>query len=398
MRARLASLDWRVAATLVIWVAVLWLLSWAAVSLSGIQSGWVGDPNVERFTIETQPVWQYVWARWDGQWYMVIAYGGYDVTRASVAFFPLYPLLLAAAHTLTSLPYAGAGLLVSYVCLGFGLYYLYRLARLDLDRDDTARTIITLALYPTAFFLLAVYTESLVLFLLCASLYYARMGRWWLVVPFAYAAGLAKVTGLILASALLCEVLLGSENNPQEREGKGWRSLLNPRQWLSRITLPKAAAVAAAPLGVLTYSAYLTLEYGEPLRFASMQSMWRGEGTLLEKLWAQISYHWHYSFTAEDLPRLGDTLALVVMALLSMYLARRVRLSYALLTGLFAALVVVSGDLMSLNRFMVSLGPVFIGMASATRRTPRTWVAMLVAFAAVQAYYALRFFLWKWVD
>src|SRR5207253_7773676 len=48
-----------------------------------------------------------MWSRWDTGWYLEIAKSGYSYRPgypSSVAFFPLYPLLIRAEHTIFHLP------------------------------------------------------------------------------------------------------------------------------------------------------------------------------------------------------------------------------------------------------------------------------------------------------
>jgi hypothetical protein len=372
-----------------------------ATSLFGIRHDWFGEPDALRFTQETQPFGLYVWARWDGQWYMSIASGGYgSVPYYATAFFPLYPLLIAGVHAVTSLPWAGSGIVVSYACLAGAIVYLYKLARLDLGRDLSVRACIVLLLYPTAFFLLAVYTESLLLFLTTAALYYARTGRWWLVALFAYAAGLAKIASVVLAVALAFEALLGEKNSPALAKRESWRNLLKPRDLLTGLTPAKVAALLAVPAGILSYMVYIYGRMGDPLVFVKAQSaeFWRGNAPIWETQWNLLAYYFSSGLSHYDLPRLGDLIALALLVVMLFYLARNVRLSYAAFVGAFLLVVVLSRDVFSLNRFILTIAPVFIGLASAARRTPRTWAALLVVFVGLQIYFALRFFLWQWVD
>jgi|GEM_PF-5610853 len=399
----LSRVDWRIPATLFVWILGLWLLSWVAVAASGITSTWMGEPTAAHFNQEREPLALYIWSRWDGQWYLNIAYGGYGTIPYDAPFFPTYPMLVAAMHAITNLPLAGDALLVSYIFLALGLVYLYKLARLDLDRGLTTRAIITLILFPTAFFLISVYAESLLLFLFCAGLYYARLGRWWLVVPLAFAAGLTKIMAFALVLALIFEALLGDANAPGRLKAANWRYLLNPvrlaRLLVSRLNVAKLAAIAAAPAGLFTYMMFLYWRYGDPINFITVQPIrfWRVRRTFLEQMGFLWNRYFNQGISAADLPKLSDMLVMLFLVGLVIYLALNLRLSYAAFITGFLIVIVMSGDTLSLNRYMLEMAPAFIGIAALSRRMPRTWAAMLVIFVPMQIYFALYFFLWNWV-
>src|SRR5918998_4831508 len=108
-----------------------------------------------------------IWAHWDGAWYSRIAAEGYE-TYASTAFFPLYPLLMRSFAELFGGPLSlGAlslwGVLISLLALPFALYFIYHIALHQWTEQTARRTILALCLFPTTFFLNAVYTESLFL-------------------------------------------------------------------------------------------------------------------------------------------------------------------------------------------------------------------------------------------
>ena len=385
------------------WIFALWFLSWAAVEVSGISPTWIGEPTAGHFNQETEPLSLYVWSRWDGQWYLNIAYGGYGTIPYDGPFFPMYPMLIVGVHAITHFPLAGDGLIVSYFFLALGLVYLYKLARLDLNRGMAERAIITLILFPSAFFLVSVYTESLLLFLFCAALYYARLGRWWIVAPFALAAGLTKITAFALLLALLCEALSSDKTSSGEGKAGAWRQFLHairsPRLLLSRLTPAKMIALAAAPVGLLSYMVFLYWRYGDPINFVTVQPIrfWRVRRTFLEQVWILVTQFFGKGISAGDLPKLFDILLIVILSGLAIYLAWKMRLSYAALVVGFLIIIVMSGDTLGLNRYILQMGPVFVGLAALTRHIPRTWAAMLILFVPLQIYFALRFFLWNWV-
>ena len=132
-----------------------------------------------------------IWARWDAEWYLLIADKGYDVgdelaklglayeRTAAAGFLPLYPLLI---RTLTPI-FGGlaAGLLISNVCLFLSLVLLDRLVRFEIggETGELAGFIAcaALLLHPSSLFLSAVYAESLFLVVSIGSFLCARKRR-----------------------------------------------------------------------------------------------------------------------------------------------------------------------------------------------------------------------------
>jgi hypothetical protein len=133
-----------------------------------------------------------LWVRWDSGWYLSIARHGYasDPTNAP-AFFPLYPGLIRILGEALGGRYALAGLLISLVSCAIAFELLWRLARSRLGAEGASRAVLYLAIFPTALFLQAVYTESLYLMLVLAAFTFAERGRWPLA---AISCGLALLT------------------------------------------------------------------------------------------------------------------------------------------------------------------------------------------------------------
>jgi hypothetical protein len=153
-------------------------------------------------------------ARWDSVWYLAIASGGYaEATRT--AFFPLYPLLVrlvgapGAAVSDARTAYLLAGIAISLAALPAALYAVHRLTALELGRGP-ARTVTWLvALFPTAFALSAVYTESLFLALSAGSLCAGRLGRWRWAGALGALAAASRSTGVLLVAPLALLYLYG---------------------------------------------------------------------------------------------------------------------------------------------------------------------------------------------
>ncbi|MBE3117009.1 hypothetical protein IMZ68_07370 [Candidatus Bathyarchaeota archaeon] len=159
----------------------------------------------------TEPLWLLMnqFAKWDSPHYMYIAQHGY-VNQGDpanfIVFFPLYPFLVR----LITFDFAYAnlsGLIISNVSSIFAVVYLFKLVKLDYSDSVAKRAVLYLCVFPTAYFLSAVFTESLFLTLVVASLYYARNGRWGLAGFLGFLAALSRIAGLILLPVLVVEYL-----------------------------------------------------------------------------------------------------------------------------------------------------------------------------------------------
>jgi hypothetical protein len=151
-----------------------------------------------------------IWNHWDARWYVGIATHGYNWSIAgkpAVAFFPLYPLLIHAGEWL-GLHGLVAGMLISNVAFAGALFYVYRLVGEEKGEHVASRTVWCLALFPTAFFTFASYSESLYLLCAVAALYYARHGRYLLTAGWLAAVVLTRPTGALVIPAVLAALYL----------------------------------------------------------------------------------------------------------------------------------------------------------------------------------------------
>src|ERR671937_522546 len=166
-----------------------------------------------------------IWARWDSVFFVRIAEHGYD--KASAAFGPLYPGLVSALGYVFFGHYVLAGIVVSLAAALGAFVLLHRIAEERLGVEGARRALLYLALFPTALFLQAVYSESLYLLLALAAFVLAERGRFAASGLTTGLAILARVAGIALLPAL---VLLA------------WRSR-DPTRALAGLTL--AVPVAA---------------------------------------------------------------------------------------------------------------------------------------------------------
>ena len=117
--------------------------------------------------------------RWDATWYVSIAEQGYE-GRPTAAFFPAYILVVRATDAVLPIGIVGSAVLVSNAAFLLALLALFRLTLREFGEDEKVarRTVILLSFYPTSFFFLAPYPESLFLLLALLSFGWARRGTW----------------------------------------------------------------------------------------------------------------------------------------------------------------------------------------------------------------------------
>lgn len=164
------------------------------------QTIFVGNRNMfgEHFP---RLVW--LWANLDGNHYLSIARDGYY--RFEFGFFPLYPLLIRLLSTLTGKPFLLSALLISYAAFFGFLAMFLKLLRLDFGKHQAMDVVMWFLAFPTSFYLISVYNDSLFLLLVTSVFYFARKKKWWISGIMGFFASLTRVTGLALFPALLLE-------------------------------------------------------------------------------------------------------------------------------------------------------------------------------------------------
>ena len=188
-------------------------------------------------------------AHFDGIHYLRIASYGYE-DIGTQAFFPLYPLLIRSLTPVFPSPLAASIFIsvVSLIAALIGLYYLFPKHKLS--------AIISLLLFPTSFFLLSVYTESLFLAISVWFFVMLRKERWLTAAILAGLASSTRLVGIILAISLIIKYLSTKKN---------------------KLPLIPLAIIALSGFGL--YSLYLNQQFGDPLMFMSVQSMFGAERT-----------------------------------------------------------------------------------------------------------------------
>jgi len=259
----------KIAVIFLIWILVVNLFALFAFNRFNLDNdaayGWMsyGDYSLEK---SWNPVALH--SRWDSLWYLDIAQNGYrfdGLERLSnVVFFPLYPLLIRSASFFTAGDLVLAGWGISSLCLFLSLVYLFKIIKKFHPEVDPFLVIFFLLIFPTAFFLNAVYTESLFLFLTVAAFYYGMEKNFMRAGIFGMLASLTRITGILLFIPLVWEFF-------RSRDFK-----------LKNCVSPKILPLLLIPLGTLSFflSFSITL-FGSVIFSCSLMWKRRGAGRSL---------------------------------------------------------------------------------------------------------------------
>ena len=314
--------------------------------------------------------------RQDAAWFLRIATGGYAAGDGSAAFFPLYPMAIKVLAWLPGVGPLGAALFISNACFLGALVLLHGLTRLEGMSTTVARTsVLLIAIFPTAFFFLAPYTESPFLLLSVSAFWFARRDRWAMAALMGALAALTRSIGLVLVVGLAVEAI--------QRTREDGRPLV-----------PRLAASAAVAAGPALYFLYWGVVHQDAMAPFEAQESWQRVLTFpLVTLVQAGRFAWRYgTYWLID--------ALVVSVVLIAVLAgiRWLRwgyLAYALVSlavPLFEPLP--DRPLLSMPRFVAVLFPAFWVMARSVERRRLPEPLLVASFAGGYALLAALFINW----
>jgi hypothetical protein len=250
--------------TVAVWRVVLWLIGGTALWWSGLVNRY-GRGLADFGTVASHHdvvisrILTDVWMQWDSLHYWEIATSGYTfdgVAWPTIAFFPLYPLLIRLLLSFAAGNATIAALGISNLALLGAVLLMYDVLAHEVGRVAAYRSVLLLLIFPTSFYLGAGYAEALALLLTAASVWALRRKRWWLAGAAGFLLALTRVPGVMVAPALACAYL-------QFHDWK-WRSLFR---------LP-FLAVLLPPLGLASFMVYQWSSFGTPFAFLLAQQSW----------------------------------------------------------------------------------------------------------------------------
>jgi hypothetical protein len=320
---------------------------------------------------------------WDAGWYETIARVGYGpLGKESLRFFPLVPLVTHAVAWLPGVDDGAALLLVSNLAALAATMLLFVLVRRETGEVEVARrSLWFLSLIPAGFVLVMGYAESTLLCLTIACFLALRRGErgphFALAAAFGFAAALTRPIGILIALAVLVELIRWWPR--MERGGR----------------LAGLVAVAAPFAGLLAFGAWSRHVVGNwftPVRVQLESSHHGGLSdpfvTLVHDTRGVLHHH---VGTALHVPW-------VVLALVFLIVCwRRLPASYTVYAAAVMAVAVAGSNLDSFERYALSAFPLAMAAALALQglraphREPVERAALALLGAGLAGYAVLAF-------
>lgn len=318
---------------------------------------------------------------WDVGWFLRVAENGYPTAYQytddgalvgnGLAFFPMYPLMIRAAHVVFGLPYDSAALTISWLAAAVAAVLIFRLGEaLYGRRAGVALTILVFG-QPMSLVLSMAYSEAVFIAFVAGALLATYRHRWIVAGLLGLGASLTRPTGAALALALGVGAIM---HVADRRNGPGrWRAL---------------AGAALAGIGVPAYLAWVGWRIGEASAWFKIQTA--GWGTRFDygdsaltfvrdalrggEGWVQVSVAW-----------------ILIAATIAIVVAVRQRVWVPLLVyGVVAVILVLgqAGYYHSKPRLLVPVIVTLVPAATALGRAhPRTAAAVLAGFTFFGLWY-----------
>lgn len=287
----------------------------------------------------------------DALWYVRIVQHGYSFSThhlSSIAFYPLYPLLVKSLSLLIGNAFV-AGMVASTTCL-FGAIFLLHAWMADRNMGTkTPAAVLCFLFFPWSLFYVAMYSESLYLLLVLGAFLWYERGQWWLAALCTFLLALDRPTGILIVPALA--------------------TLFYQRPTR---TFAALAPLATGLAGVGLFAGYQAIALGSPTaswQAATVPPWSRGfrQAVLDVTLHARPGFPtWYVGFML--------AIGLLVLATVPV-VYRRLGAAYALFAALTVILPAASG-LTSLERYVITDFPIFVALSCTSHR--RLLAALLV--------------------
>lgn len=339
------------------------------------------------------------WANFDGVHYVNIARDGY--VQFEQAFFPLFPLVLRLSFTRTPEYIVSFGLLLSSISF---LIFIYTILTFFKETDGLQKKqyiwfVLFYLVFPTSFFLGALYTESFFLLLLSLYFLFGHRRQFFFAFLAGVLLGITRLNGLFAMFAMFYilalpqykqeEKITKAEDRIKKSIEVTVRSCYAIGRSSDRI---KILTVLAAPLlGFSIYALYLWQTTGDPLFFFHSQPAFGANRSTSLILLPQVYYRYikilltsnitfqYFISLIEFMIMSAIMVAVIYDAFITSHKGKQyqIRLGLAVFSFLNVVVPSLTGTLSSIPRYALICLTLFIVMAEVKNRYLKTALAIL---------------------
>lgn len=326
------------------------------------------------------------WYRWDTVHYLQIAEQGYSAHLENTVWPPLYPELIRL-FALVFQPPMLAAIVVANLAAIVALFLLYWIVSDTWGEQVGRHVMVWTVIFPSGFFLLAGYTESLFLALALATLLAARKHEWWLAGAMGALATMTRLQAVALALPVL------------------WEGYKYIRPCRGRDLYYRAANVLAAtalmPAALAGFSLFVHFRLGADWPWNTLSANWHLHWALP---WTGIIgtlQAMSHSFTdLNQVSRFFDVCLTLWFVFLLIYGLRRLPVTYTLFSLVLflpaITKILDNNTLMSVSRYLLPIFPLFVVQDFVTHpRSARIFIALCMLAGQVLLVYM--FYRWVWV-
>lgn len=342
-----------------IWRLGLIIIQYFAFKYVLIQNNFLGG-GVERY-LKNPYFWSYL--NFDGEHYLSIALNGYR--HLQYFFFPLFPMIVSFISKIfgsTTITHAIIGQTLSNIMLVVSLVGIFKL--IPENKNIAKKIIILLLFFPTSFYLVSYYTESLFLAICIWSFYFAKRKKWFLAFFLAGLSTATRIVGLALVGGLIVDFVVKESTLKKFKPANLFKVLV-----LSIIGIS----------GMLIYVFYLEKRTGDPLNFFNNVGIYGQQRSAAIILLPRVFYRYIFkilpSVDYSYFPIVFTTwlefvcaiiisliLAVSILANLGIESFKIFKLNWGYLTYSILAYLIptFSGSFSSMPRYLLVIFPVFI--------------------------------------
>jgi len=326
------------------------------------------------------------WYRWDTIHYLEIADFGYDFDLVNTVWPPLFPFVIKVLGFFIK-PSILSAIIGSNIFFILGIFLLFILVEELFDEKISQNTIFYLLIFPTSFFLIAPYSESLFLTLSVTVFLLIRKKKWlWAGVISAFAA-LCRVQGIILVVPIFVDLI---RNYNKDRN--------------FRYLLTNSLSCIYAPFAYGIYSLYVYFGLHANWPWKTLSLYWGQRFALpWEGFYYTISSLMGYTKIIDYSPTIVKILN-ILLPLFSVYLLFKVRkkipISFSIYSWIMLFIIICKVDyndsLVSVIRYLLTVFPIFIAFAITIKNkyVKLTYATFGVMFHTILLVY---YYWWFWV-